>query len=232
VREPAEIVEDVERNAELPPGSGERFFGYGVMGLPFRSGHVLGLRRFPASSIGPGYRSVWHRDPSGRWTFYQDQPAELACTRYFGSAVEEVREGPIRIEWTGPRGFHVRAGDGELEWTVEVGSTPVTRLFNGVASVLPPRAWRSRRVLDVMSRVAGTALRAGRVRLTGQAPNGQRFVANPLTMWVATASNATVRGVDLGEMGPAPEQARLRDFAIPQRGMFVVGRAMFTGAAA
>jgi hypothetical protein len=231
VREPAEIVEDVERNAELPPGSGERFFGYGVMGLPFRSGHVLGLRRFPASSIGPGYRSVWHRDPSGRWTFYQDQPAELACTRYFGSAVEEVREGPIRIEWTGPCVFQVRAGDGELEWTVEVGSTPVTRLFNGVASVLPPRAWRSRRVLDVMSRVAGTALRAGRVRLTGQAPNGQRFVANPLSMWVATASNATVRGVDLGEMGPAPEQARLRDFAIPQRGMFVVGRAMFTDTA-
>jgi hypothetical protein len=38
-----------------------------------------------------------------------------------------------------------------------------------------------------------------------------------------------VRGVDLGEMGPAPEQALLADFAIPQRGVFVVGRAMFTG---
>jgi hypothetical protein len=66
------------------------------------------------------------------------------------------------------------------------------------------------------------------VRLTGLTPNGQRFVANPLMMWVATNSTATVRGVDLGEMGPAPEQARLRDFAIPQRGMFVVGRAMFS----
>jgi len=199
------------------------------MGLPFRSGHVLGLRRFPASSIGPGYRSVWHRDPDGRWTFYQDQPAELACTRYFGSAVQDVREGPIDIDWTGPRGFQVRAGDGDLEWTVEVGSTPVTRLFNRVGSVLPARAWRSRPVLDVMSRVAGAALRAGRVRLTGRAPNGQRFVANPLIMWVATGSTAIVRGVDLGEMGPAPEQALLADFAIPQRGVFVVGRAMFTG---
>jgi hypothetical protein len=192
---------------------------------------VLGLRRFPASSIGPGYRSVWHRDPHGRWTFYQDQPAELACTRYFGAAVDEVLEGPIRIDWTGPRGLQVRAGDGDLEWTVEVGSTPVTRLFNGVGAVLPARAWRSRTVLEVMSRVAGAALRAGRVRLTGLAPNGQRFVANPLIMWVATASEATVRGVDLGEIGPAPEQARLRDFAIPQRGVFVVGRAMFTDTA-
>jgi hypothetical protein len=98
VREPAEIVEGLERQSELPPGSEERFFGYGGMGLPFRSGHVLGLRRFPASWIGPGYRSVWHRDPRGRWTFYQDQAAELACTRYFGSAVDAVREGPIRID--------------------------------------------------------------------------------------------------------------------------------------
>jgi len=35
-----------------------------------------------------------------------------------------------------------------------------------------------------MSRAAGLALRAGRVRLTGLAPNGQRFVANPLHLWV------------------------------------------------
>jgi hypothetical protein len=231
MREPAEIVEDVERHPELPPGSEERFFGYGVMGLPFRSGHVLGLRRFPASSIGPGYRSIWHRDPGGRWTFYQDQPAELACTRYFGAEVDEVRQGSIRIDWTGPRRFEVRVGGGDLEWMVEVGSTPVTRALNGVASVLPVRAWRSTAVLAVMSRVAGMALRTGRVRLFGLAPNGQRFVANPLAVWVATASRATVAGADLGEMGPAPEQAQLRDFAVPQRGMFVIGRAFFSEAA-
>jgi hypothetical protein len=79
-----------------------------------------------------------------------------------------------------------------------------------------------------MSSVAGPALRAGRVRLTGLAPNGQRFTANPLIMWVATDSKAKVGGVDLGDMGPAPEQAHLRDFAIPQRGMLVVGHTMFT----
>jgi hypothetical protein len=93
VREPGEYAGEIERAAVLPTGGGDRFSGYGVMGLPFASGHILGLRRFPASSIGPGYRSVWHRDPGGRWTFYQDQPAELACTRYFSAAVEEVREG-------------------------------------------------------------------------------------------------------------------------------------------
>lgn len=231
MREPADVIAELERRAELPPGAGERFFGYGVMGLPFRSGHVLALRRFPASSIGPGYRSVWHRDPHGRWTFYQDQPPGLACTRYFGAEVDEVREGRVHLDWTGPRALRVRAGEGELEWAVEVGSTPVTRLFNAAGSVLPDRAWRSPALLEVMSRVAGTALRAGRVRLTGRAPNGQRFTANPLRIWVATDSRATVRGIDLGEMGPAPEQAQLRDFALPQRGVLAVGRTTFTQSA-
>lgn len=61
----------------------------------------------------------------------------------------------------------------------------MTRLLDGVGSLLPGPAWRSRPVLAVMSRVAGVALRAGWVRLAGLAPNGHRFVANPLTMWVA-----------------------------------------------
>jgi hypothetical protein len=227
MREPADYAEEIERDATLPAGDGERFSGYGVMGLPFRSGHILGLRRFPVSSIGPGYRSVWHREPSGRWTFYQDQPAEFACTRYFGAAVEEVREGPIEILWTGPRSFEVSAGGGELAWTLELASTPVTSALNRVASLLPDRAWHSPPILAAMSRAAGLALRAGRVRLTGFAPNGQRFVANPLHIWVARESGARLQGADLGVMGPAPEQAHLSDFAIPQRGVFVVGRAFF-----
>jgi hypothetical protein len=226
--EPAQVVEDLERHPELPPGSEERFFGYGVMGLPFRSGHLLGLRRFAASSIGPPYRSVWHRDPSGRWTFCQDQSPQLACTRYFGAEVDEVVEGPIRIDWTGPRRFEVRAPAADLEWTMELASTPVTRLLNAMASSLTERAWRSERVLAVMSRVAGAALGAGRVRLAGLAPNGQRFMANPLRMWVASSGRATIGGTDLGQIGPAPEQAHLRDLAIPQRGVFVIGRAFFT----
>jgi hypothetical protein len=226
MREPAEIVQELEKHAELPPGSEERFFGYGVMGLPFKSGHLLGLRRFPASSIGPGYRSVWHRAPDGRWTFYQDQPAEMACTRYFGDAVDDVREGPIEIEWTGPRALAVRSGD--LEWAMELGSTAVTRLMSGIASHLPNRAWRSTRALDGISRIAGPALGAGRLRLEGLAPNGQRFHASPRAIWVATDARGSIDSTDLGEMGPAPEQAQLRDFAIPQRGLFAVAGGFFT----
>ena len=49
MREPAEYADEIERDATLPAGSRERFRGYGVMGLPFRSGHILGLRRHGAA---------------------------------------------------------------------------------------------------------------------------------------------------------------------------------------
>ncbi len=76
--EPRQVIEHVEASASLPPGSNERFNGYGVMGLPFKSGHILALRRFPASSIGPGYTSVWHRTPAGDWEFYSNVPPTQA----------------------------------------------------------------------------------------------------------------------------------------------------------
>jgi hypothetical protein len=194
--------------------------------MPFTSGHILGLRRFPASSIGPGYRSVWHRDPAGKWTFYQDQPAELACTKFFGAEVSEVIEAPVSIDWTGDMEFTVKVAD--LDWTVRLKPTPATRVMNAMGAAMPEKAWRMERLLNAMSKVAGPALGAGKVNLTGAAPNGQHFIANPLAMWIAESPRAVVAGEDLGPDGPAAEQAMLADFAIPQRGMFVFGRAIFT----
>jgi hypothetical protein len=90
----------IEQHARLPLGTGERFTGYGVMGLPFASGHVLAMRRFPASSIGPAYTSVWHRDPAGRCDFWQNQPGDQACS------ATSARRWPGRAgrtsNWTGP----------------------------------------------------------------------------------------------------------------------------------
>jgi len=44
---PRDLVARLEAAPSMPPGSAERFNGYGVMGLPFRSGHILALRRPP-----------------------------------------------------------------------------------------------------------------------------------------------------------------------------------------
>jgi hypothetical protein len=51
--EPKELVDRLEQGAaQLPSGNEERFAGYGVMGVPFTSGDLLAMRRFPASSLG------------------------------------------------------------------------------------------------------------------------------------------------------------------------------------
>src|SRR5260370_10998305 len=96
----------LESAPEVPSGGEERFSGFAVMGIPFASGHVLALRRFTASSIGPAYTSVWHRDPGGRWAFWQDQAADQACSRYFGAAAAETRRRTIELD--SPAGSVVR----------------------------------------------------------------------------------------------------------------------------
>jgi hypothetical protein len=102
VKQPAEFAFEVEENPTLPPGSDERVSGYGVMGLPFSSGHVLGLRPWTASSVGDSFTSIWHRTPEGPWTFHESAPSEVACTRYFAADVERARVVPIDIQWESP----------------------------------------------------------------------------------------------------------------------------------
>ena len=123
--EPRELVDRLEQSAELPSGNEERFAGYGVMGVPFASGDLLAMRRLPASSLGQGYTSVWHRDPQGRWTFYSDVPPQLACPRYFGSAVDEAVVREIEITWSSPRDFTVSIKeDFGLDWHLSLALAP------------------------------------------------------------------------------------------------------------
>jgi hypothetical protein len=212
--EPAEFALHVEKNPHLPAAACERVSGYGVMGLPFRSGHVLGLRRWTASSVGEGFTSIWHRDPDGRWTFYETVRSEIACTRYFGGEVERVQVGPIALDWQDQRRLRIHTLDGTVDWTIEMGSTPITRMMSVVGSALPLAAWRSRAVLSTMGRLAGWSLGVGTVKLTGATSNGQQFDANPLRIWYVTDSHAVVEGQELGPIGPLAEQAHLTDFYI------------------
>ncbi|HVB70996.1 MAG TPA: hypothetical protein VND83_05780 [Acidimicrobiales bacterium] len=222
--EPAELARRVEEHPQLPPGQCERVSGYGVMGLPFRSGHVLGLRRWTASSVGEGFTSIWHRDPEGRWTFYESAPSEVACSRYFGADVDRVNTVPIGLEWEGPYRLRAFSEDSAVEWNIEIQSTLITRAMSAIGSSLPLAAWRSEPVLRVMGRVAGWALRAGKVNLTGITSNGQHFDANPLRVWYVAASHAVVEGEDLGPIGPLGAQAHMADFYFPLRGIFAIGR--------
>ena len=91
-----EVVQHIEESVTVPACDAEGFSGYAVMGLTFQSGHVLSLRRWPATSIGPGYTSVWHRTPEGSWTMYADAPPALSCARYFSTAMDRTIQAPNR----------------------------------------------------------------------------------------------------------------------------------------
>lgn len=225
--EPKQLVEEIERSPPEPRGSEERFGGYGIMGLPFASGHVLALRRFPASSVGPGYTSVWHRTPDGRWTFYSNVQPLQSCNRYFGNAVERFVPAEIEIEWEGPRSISVRIPAAEFVWRSQLAPTAATRLMNAAGGLMPDALWRNGPALRAMGVLASVLLGLGRVRLKGTAPNGQQFIANPLQIWTIPTSTASLGAEQFGPVGPLQQQAFVGEFAIPQRGVFIIGRAFF-----
>lgn len=226
--QPRELAARALARPRNGPGPlGEYFAGYGVMGLPFSSGHILGLRNFARSSIGPGYRSVWHRDPSGAWRFYSDVEPMQSCPRFFGCELEDAAVTPIDVQWTGPRSLRITMEHPALEWDVELTSSIPTRIMNAAGRLMPGPAWHNPRILAAMAKVAGPLMRVGTIGLAGDAPNGQRFFANPRQTWMVSNSHARLDGQDLGPPGPVHPQARLGDFWIPQRGVFAIGEAMF-----
>lgn len=220
---PQAAAEHVEHNAVLPHRPGEHFAGYGVMGLPFASGHYLALRRFPANTIGGPYHSVWHRDPRGDWVFYDDTPAMNSCPRYFDAALAHSEMARIRLDWTAPDQLHITV-EGVLDWTVRLDRTPATTTLSAIGQLLPERLWRSPAALTILGHLVRPLLRAGRMGLAGRLPDGQAFIANPRQLWVVSQSTAVLRKVDLGAPAPLPAQVRLGDFWLPQRGVFAVGR--------
>jgi hypothetical protein len=223
---PWQAVQALLAQPGLPDGGDERFTGYGIMGMPFASGHYLALRDMVASSVGPAYRAIWHRDPAGRWTIHTTGAPELTCPRYFGSVTAVAHAPRIDVSWHDEYTLDVVLGT-VLSWRIELGRTPATRMMTAMGSLLPEAGWNSNLVLAAMEPMARTMMRTGKVRLHGATPNGPRFKAAPVKIWRVVGSEASYRDEDLGEPAPLDVQTRLGDFWLPQRGVFFVGRARF-----
>ena len=228
---PREYVQHSEAQPELPRGTEERVSGYGLMGIPFSSGHVLAFRRWTASSVGEPFTSIWHRDPRGRWLFYETADGKVSCSPWFGGGVQESRRTGITLTWESAEQLRVRTSDGHIDWSLTFGSSPVTRMMNGMAAMMPPTAWKSRRVLGLMGRMATATLGGGRLSLVGTSSSGYPFLANPWHIWRVIESSASIGGESVGVPAPLPEQARLGDFWIPQQGTFAMGRVYMRPAA-
>ncbi len=196
------------------------------MGVPFQSAHVLALRRFSSSSIGPAYTAVWHRNPSGAWTFYSTVAPDLSCARYFGAQVARNVVAPIEIAWVDSTLLRIVVGSA-IEWHVGLNTSLATRAVNAIARAIPERAGHMTVMLRFMRLAAKMTLNAGPLNFSGHTPNGHRFVANPRRVWLIESSDAIVDGVSVGPIGPLTTQASLGDLLLPQRGLFTLGRSHF-----
>ena len=194
---PRALIDAIECDTRMPCGAGDVFSGWGVLGVPFQSGHVLALRRYVVSSLGPAYTSIWHRDPAGRWTFYSTIAPDCSCARYYGARIDRNVVAPIDIAWTTPWTLHARI-EHSLAWHVTLHSSSMSRLVG-----------------------------SDRIRQAGRTPNGHRFDLHPRQVWAVDASAAHVSGTDLGPPGPLAAQATLEDMRLPQRGLFAVTTVRF-----
>lgn len=226
MKEPFDLIQRLEKNRQLPKGDGEILSVYGVESCPFASGDILCSRHVLASSFGPAYTAIWHRDPEGDWHFYQDVPPRQGCARFFGKALADITVLPVETHWEGPRRLRIVV-PGRIEWQMDLSSTLATRAMNLMGSLMPDTLWKNPTVLAAMAPIAGVVLGAGKLRLTGRAPNGQRFIANPLSTWTVPSAKATIDGRNPGETAVLQEQPRLGDFWIPRTGLFAIGRAFF-----
>ena len=191
-----------------------------MLGVGFASGDLLALRRFPLTSRGPAYTSVWHRSPAGSWTLFTDV-ADQGCARHLGPALETIVVAPIRIEWTGPRCVEVAVDGGRrLTWTTLMRSTAACRSFNRVAPGLLPICTGHPWLLSVLTGLARMALRTGPLRLAGVMPSGVAFTGHPRALWVVRASRACIDGHDTGPDCRPEAGLALGDFPIPRRGLF------------
>ncbi|MHC3002765.1 hypothetical protein [Gordonia sp. GN26] len=223
---PRQVVADLHAHPQLVDTSDERFAGYGVMGLPFASGHYLALREMIASSIGPAYRSVWHRNPNGHWTIYTTTEPEQSCPRYFGKGATTRYVPSIDVGWNDDRTIEVAMGE-TFRWQIELTSSPATSLMTALSGATPAAAWHSRALLHAIGPMATVMLRAGRIRMCARTPNGPEFRGTPLYVWRVADSRASLDGQDFGAPAPLDEQISVGDIPLPQRGLFFVGRSAF-----
>lgn len=221
-RTPRATATRLERRRALAPAGGERMRGYGVPGLRFSTGDVLAFRRVTASSIGPPYTTVWHRDGAGEWTIYTNVEPSRSCPRYFWPELGAVRVDDIELTWTGPVELAISVRWAGLQWALRLGSTPWTRILNAVRGVLPDSAWRTRapRALD---RPLSWAL--GPTAPNGRAPSGHSYRILPHALWPIEVAAAVLGARDMGPLAPVAPVSRLGDLIIPNRGVLFFGDA-------
>ena len=213
------------RRGDAPWPDHEYVKGWGIMGMPLDSGHYLALRVFPENDFSP-YKTLWHRDPAGRWSIFVDGPRfDTACPRYYGPACSHVGHATIRLTWTGPMSLRVEADEARLDWTLRATATPLLRGLNAVGARLPTWTWRPRALLRARELLARRVLHMGDIRMSGTMPSGHTGTLMPERMYFIDDATATLAGEDLGHPARVTVTPDIGGFPLPARGVLAIGQA-------
>ncbi len=186
--------------------------------LPFNSGHVLALPVFPVNDFGP-CRTVWRRDPAGRWPICVDGPRlDTACPRYYGPACYYTGYAQIGLIWDGPATRRAIMDSPVLEWTLTATSTLLLSILNTIGGAMPLSRARER---------LASALGMGRLQLTRTMPSGHTGTLMP------EVSDVLHRHLTRhhGRRGPRPSSSpagrrTIGEVVLPARGVLATSQAM------
>jgi hypothetical protein len=199
----------LERRRTLPDGTGDRFAGYGLAGLAFESGDVLAFRRISASSVGPPFTSVWHRDAAGAWTIHTNIDPLRACPRYFGPALQAAEMDDVTIRWTDDVSLCVRVRRARIELALRL-RTSLAGTVLGLGTRLLHPWWLSRSA-----------------HLAGRTPSGHCYTYQPRFAWHVTAAAALLHGRDPGGVMESGRSLTMANVDIAAASIVVLGTATF-----
>lgn len=222
----ASELESIEPQVRNSPWEGhEHARGYGVMVLPFSTGHLLGLRVFPDNTFAP-YRSVWHRTPDGAWSIYNDgHSLDTTCPRWWEPALEYAGLTGIELVWTGPNDLRVTMEDPELEWSMSISASAPVRALNRLNAAQPRWLWRTESFRSTEATMAKHLFGMGDLQFSFETPTGMQAAVMPEQVFFISASEARFKGEDLGHPVRLKENPTIGEILLPKRPTFFTGAA-------
>jgi hypothetical protein len=207
--------------------SAHHFTGYGLLSLVLDSGDVITFTRVVASSLGPPFTCVWHRDGAGRWRYHVNIVPSRTCLRYLASDACDIRVGDISLVWKSRLELSLYVRDARLHLGLRLDATAVTRALAAAAVLVPGPVWRREGALRVIGRGAGALLGAGALRLAGRSPTGHAYRRRLAGVWGVAAAAAVLDGRDLGPMLDATRAVDAGGLLLPGRPLFAVSGSEF-----
>jgi hypothetical protein len=208
-------------------GNSAHFAGFGMHSLSLASGDVMAFTQVAASSLGPPFTAVWHRDSDGDWRVRVNIAPSRSCLRFLLTAASDVRVDDITVVWKSRLELSLYMRDARVHLGLRLGTSAATNAMAVAAALVPGPFWQADAALRVMGRGAGAALGTGRLRLAGRTPSGHRFRLRPTGVWGVAAAAAVFDGRDPGPMLGATARTTPGGSVVVARPLFAVGTAAF-----